>query len=146
MKCIKFLMVLAVMVSAMSFNAKAQNKKKAIAEVKYSVYLHCDDEKKKAEAIVPTIKGIRDLKLSVEEQSMWIKYDSNKLPTEKLVEELKKKGYIVKLWKPGEQPIIPENAHDHGHGHSHEGHNHSHDKHDHKHDHKHNEHNHNHKH
>lgn len=126
-------MVLAVMVSAVSFNAKAQNKKKAIAEVKYSVYLHCDDEKKKAEAIVPTIKGIRDLKLSVEEQSMWIKYDTSKLPTEKLVEELKKKGYIVKLWKPGEQPIIPDNAGDHGHGHDH--------KHDHKHEH---EHNHNH--
>lgn len=127
MRTIKFLMVLAVMVSALSFNAQAQNKKKkSFSEVKYSVYLHCDDEKKKAEAVVPTIKGIKDLKVSVEEQSMWIKYDDTKLPEDKLVEALAKKGYIVKLWKEGEQPIMPGEVHEHGHSHDH-GHEHSHE-------------------
>ena len=62
-------MVLAVMLSAFSFGAQAQNKKKKVMEeVKFSVYLHCDDEKKKAEAVIPTIKGIKDLKASVAQQ------------------------------------------------------------------------------
>ena len=49
MKAIKFMMVLAVMLSAFTFGAQAQSKKKQMAEAKFSVYLHCDDEKKKAE-------------------------------------------------------------------------------------------------
>lgn len=130
MKGFKFLMVLAVMLSAFTFGAQAQNKKKAMAEAKFSVYLHCDDEKKKAEAVVPTIKGIKDMKASVEEQSLWIKYDPSKVSKEALVAALKKKGYDVTDYKEGAKAAAEHN-HEHEHGHEH---NHSH------------EHNHNHKH
>ena len=132
MKSIKILMVLAVMLSAFSFGAQAQNKKKKVMEeVKFSVYLHCDDEKKKAEAVIPTIKGIKDLKASVEEQSLWIKYDPSKTTKEALVAALNKKGYDVKDYKEGEKPAVPaeghDHSHEHGHNHSHEhGHNHNH--------------------
>ena len=98
MKSIKFLMVLAVLVSAFTFNAEAQNKKKKVMEeAKFSVYLHCDDEKKKAEAVIPTIKGIKDMKASVEEQSLWIKFDPAKISKEDLMKALEKKticGYL----------------------------------------------------
>lgn len=123
MKGIKILMVLAVMLSAVSFSAQAQNKKKAMAEVKFSVYLHCDDERKKAEAVIPTIKGIKDLKASVEEQSLWIKYDPSKTTKEALVAALNKKGYDVKDYKEGEKPAQAAHSHEHGHEHNH---NHSH--------------------
>ncbi len=127
MKAIKFMLVLAVMLSAFTFGAQAQSKKKAMAEAKFSVYLHCNDEKKKAEAVVPTIKGIKDMKASVEEQSLWIKYDPSKLTKEALVAALKKKGYDVKDFKEGEKPAEHnhEHGHDHNHSHSHE-HNHNH--------------------
>ncbi len=113
MKAFKFLMVLAVMVTAFTFNAEAQNKKKALAEVKFNVHLHCNDCVKKAEAVVPTIKGIKDLKVSLDEQSFWIKYDSSKISKEELVAALNKKGYEVKEFK------AQEHNHDHNHSHKH---------------------------
>ena len=135
MKAVKFMLVLAVMLSAFTFGAQAQNKKKVMAEAKFSVYLHCDDEKKKAEAVVPTIKGIKDMKASVEEQSLWIKYDPAKVSKEALVAALKKKGYDVKDYKEGEKPA--EHNHEHGHDHNHNhNHNHSHE-HNHNHNHAH---------
>ena len=96
MKAFKFLMVLAVMVSAFTFSGQAQDKKKkGVEEAKFSVYLHCNDEKKKAEAVIPTIKGIKDMKASVEEQSLWIKWDSSKMTKDQLMEALNKKGFPV---------------------------------------------------
>ena len=132
MKNIKFLMVLAVMISAFTFNAQAQNKKKkTMEEAKFSVYLHCDDEKKKAEAVVPTIKGIKDMKASVEEQSLWIKYDPAKISKEDLMKALDKKGFPVEDFKPGEKSAAHAHEHNHEHGHEH-NHEHSHN-HNHKH-------------
>ncbi len=118
MKAIKFLMVLAVMCSALSFNAQAQNKKKkGVEEAKFSVYLHCNDEKKKAEAVVPTIKGIKDMKASVEEQSLWVKYDPSKISKEALMEALAKKGFPVKDFKAVETNHEACCEHDHDHKH-----------------------------
>ena len=141
MKTFKFLMVLAVMVSAVTFNAQAQDKKKkGVEEAKFSVYLHCNDEKKKAEAVIPTIKGIKDMKASVEEQSLWVKYDPNKISKEALMEALNKKGFPVKDFKPAGEThheSCGDHDHDHNHNHDHkavEKHDH---KHEHKHDHKH---------
>ena len=119
-------MVLAVLVSAFTFNAEAQNKKKKVMEeAKFSVYLHCDDEKKKAEAVIPTIKGIKDMKASVEEQSLWIKFDPAKISKEDLMKALEKKGFPVKDFKPGEKPAAAAHEHNHEHNHEH-GHNHNH--------------------
>ena len=127
MKAFKFLMVLAVMVSAFNFNAEAQNKKKKGAEeVTFNVHLHCNDCVKKAEAVVPTIKGIKDLKVSLEDQTFWIKYDPSKVTKEALVAALNKKGYDVKEVKAGDKHDHEHN-HEHNHGHNHEhGHEHSH--------------------
>ena len=137
MKAFKFLMVLAVMVSAFTFNGQAQDKKKkGVEEAKFSVYLHCNDEKKKAEAVIPTIKGIKDMKASVEEQSLWIKWDSSKMTKEQLMEALNKKGFPVKDFKPAtEEHATCDHDHSKDEKHTHE-HKHDH-KHEHKHDHKH---------
>ena len=129
MKGLKIFMVLAVMFSAFTSVAQAQGKKKQMAEAKFSVYLHCDDERKKAEAVVPTIKGVKDRKASVEEQSLWIKYDPSKITKEALVEALKKKGYEVtdfeKAQNGSEHKHDGNCNHDHGKEHAHE-HNHAH--------------------
>lgn len=124
MKFFKFMMVLAVMVSAVTFNAQAQNKKKkGVEEVTFSVHLHCNDCVKKAEAVVPTVKGIKDLKVSLEKQTFWIKFDTSKTSKEELVAALAKKGYEVKEVKDGHE----HHNHNHDHNHAHEhGHSHSH--------------------
>ena len=130
MKAFKFFMVLAVMVSAFTFNAQAQDKKKkGVEEAKFSVYLHCNDEKKKAEAVIPTIKGIKDMKASVEEQSLWVKYDPSKISKEALMEALAKKGFPVKDFKAAEHHHDACCEHDHSKDEKHT--------HEHKHEHKH---------
>ena len=134
-------MVLAVMVSALSFNAQAQNKKKKnIEEVTFSVSLHCDDCKKKAEGVVPAaIKGIKNFKASVEDQTFWIQYDGSKNTKENIIAVLAKKGYDVKEVKPAEthhascgdhehpkdEKHTTQHKHTHEHNHSH-NHNHAH--------------------
>lgn len=131
MKGIKFLLVLAVMFSAVSFSAQAQNKKKKnLEEVTYNVYLHCDDCVKKAQAVVPAaVKGIKDFKVSLEDQTFWIQFDPAKNTKANIVAVLAKKGYDVKEVKPGEKGDAHKHDHNHEHGHDHNhdhGHNHSH--------------------
>ena len=135
MKAIKFLTVLAVMVSAFTFNAQAQGKnKKNVAEVTFNVFLHCNDCVKKAESVVPaSIKGIKDFKVSLEDQTFWIQYDAKKNTKENIVAVLAKKGYDVKEVKPkdthhascGDHEHAKDEKHTHEHNHSHE-HNHNH--------------------
>ncbi|MBO7268985.1 MAG: heavy-metal-associated domain-containing protein [Bacteroidales bacterium] len=135
MKAINFLTVLAVMVSAFTFNAQAQGKnKKNVAEVTFNVFLHCNDCVKKAESVVPAaIKGIKDFKVSLEDQTFWIQYDAKKNTKENIVAVLAKKGYDVKEVKPkdthhascGDHEHAKDEKHTHEHNHSHE-HNHNH--------------------
>ena len=135
MKAIKFLTVLAVMVSAFTFNAQAQGKnKKNVAEVTFNVFLHCNDCVKKAESVVTAaIKGIKDFKVSLEDQTFWIQYDAKKNTKENIVAVLAKKGYDVKEVKPkdthhtscGDHEHAKDEKHTHEHNHSHE-HNHNH--------------------
>ncbi len=95
MKTIKRILVMVVMVMTVSFAANAQNSKKASKEleVKYSVSLHCESCKKKVEAALPYIKGVKDMKVDLEGQTIWIKYDNTKTDKDVLSKELKKLGY-----------------------------------------------------
>ncbi len=118
MKAIKFLMVFAVMFSAFAFNAQAQGKKKKnIEEVTFNVFLHCNDCVKKAQSVVPAaIKGIKDFKVSLEEQTFWIQYDATKNTKENIVAVLAKKGYEVKeVVKGKEKHTHHDSCCDHDH-------------------------------
>lgn len=86
---------MVVMVMTLAFSANAQNTQKASkdAEVKYAVSLHCESCKKKVEAALPYVKGVKDMKVDLEGQSIWIKYDNSKTTKETLAQELKKMGY-----------------------------------------------------
>ena len=121
MKAIKFLTVLAVIVSAFTFNAQAQGKnKKNVAEVTFNVFLHCNDCVKKAESVVPAaIKGIKDFKVSLEDQTFWIQYDAKKNTKENIVAVLAKKGYDVKEVKPKDTHHASCGDHEHNHNHNH---------------------------
>lgn len=86
---------MVVMVMTLAFGANAQTDKKASkeTEVKYSVFLHCENCKKKIEAALPYVKGVKDMKVDMDGQTIWIKYDNTKTNKGTLVQELKKLGY-----------------------------------------------------
>lgn len=98
MRTIKFLLAMVVMVTAFAFTADAQNKKakKEMAEVTFSVDLHCADCQKKVEAALPYVKGVKDMKVSLENGTIWLKYDPTKTSKQVLANELLKMGYEAK--------------------------------------------------
>lgn len=94
MKALKTFLAIAVMVMTVAFTANAQDKKASKeAEVKYSISLDCESCKKKIEAALPYVKGVKDMKVDLPAQSVWIKFDNTKTNKETLAAELKKLGY-----------------------------------------------------
>ena len=129
-KFLAFIIVAAMAVSsafaADSAAAQKKNKKsKELKEVTWTVNLHCENCVEKVNENLAFEKGVKDLKVSLEEGTVYVKYDSSKTSEETLAAAMKKLGYEVSA------------ACDCGHDHSHEGHDHSHEGHDHGHNHKH---------
>jgi copper chaperone CopZ len=106
MKTIKLLVAMVVMVAAFALNANAQNKKEKVkkeAEVTFVVDLHCADCQKKVEAALPYVKGVKDMKVTLEGGTIWLKYDPNKTSKQVLANELLKMGYAATEKKTQEQ-------------------------------------------
>ena len=132
-KFLAFIIVAAMAVtSAFAADSAADQKrgKKSKAELKevtWTVNLHCENCVEKVNENLAFEKGVKDLKVSLEEGTVYIKYDSSKTSEETLAAAMKKLGYEVSA------------ACDCGHDHSHEGHAHNHEGHSHEgHDHGHN--------
>ncbi len=91
--------LLAVVIVAMfSFNADAQNRKKRqenIAEVTFVSSIDCAGCVKKVEGNIPYEKGVRDLKVNLDDQTIYIKYDATKTDKEKLAAAIVKLGYTA---------------------------------------------------
>lgn len=127
-KILAFVIAASIAVSsafaADSAAAQKKNKKsKELKEVTWTVNLHCENCVEKVNENLAFEKGVKDLKVSLEEGTVYVKYDSSKTSEETLAAAMKKLGYEVAA------------ACDCGHDHSHEGH--SHEGHDHGHNHKH---------
>lgn len=87
---------------------KPSKKAKAeICEVTFNVHLHCNSCVKKIQENIAFEKGVKDLKVSLEEQTVYVKYDASKTNEEVL------KNAIVKLGVP----VIDKghSGHDHKH-------------------------------
>ena len=87
---------------------KPSKKAKAeIREVTFNVHLHCNSCVKKIQENIAFEKGVKDLKVSLEEQTVYVKYDASKTNEEVL------KNAIVKLGIP----VIDKghSGHDHKH-------------------------------
>lgn len=94
-----FFVCLMISLFAFSLSANAQNTKKNVkkdAEVTYSVDIDCKNCVKKLENTLPFVKGVKDLKVSLEEKTVWFKYDPAKTTKEALKTEVEKQGYACK--------------------------------------------------
>ena len=82
--------------ATMETSASMQNKKKAeIKEVVFNVGLHCENCVKKVTENISFEKGVKDLKVSLEDQTVTVKFDAAKTSEETLKAAIQKLGYPV---------------------------------------------------
>ena len=116
--------IIAVLM-AFSVSMYAGPKKKGeIKGVTFSVHLHCENCVKKVQENIAFEKGVKGLDISLEDQTVAIKYDAAKTSEQTLKTAIEKLGYPVSgKVEPGHH----EHGH-HGHEHHDHGHNHQHGK------------------
>lgn len=91
-------------------DSKPSKKKKAeLKEVTFHVHLHCANCVKKVEENIAFEKGVKDLKVSLDNQTVYIKYDAAKTSEAALKAAIEELGY----------PVSDGHDHDHHHGHTH---------------------------
>jgi copper chaperone CopZ len=93
------LMAVAALVLLSSVNAEAQSKKSQKKEVEIMLSipdLDCPNCVKKIEAKMPYEKGVRDLKVSLEDRTIWISFEEAKTNKEELAKALDKLGFPAK--------------------------------------------------
>lgn len=74
---------------------KSSKKKAEIKEVVFNVGLHCENCVKKVTENISFEKGVKDLKVSLEDQTVTVKFDAAKTSEETLKAAIQKLGYPV---------------------------------------------------
>ena len=82
------LMALTVAVAA-----PKEKKKANLAEVTFVTTVECKNCVNKVNASLPYETGVKDIKIKLEDQTVWIKYDADKTNVEKLAAAIKKLGF-----------------------------------------------------
>ena len=111
MKKTIILIITALMAFSVSLSA-GPKKKAEIKEVTFSVHLHCQNCVNKVQENIAFEKGVKDLHVCLEDQIVYIKYDSAKTSEEKLKAAVEELGYKV-------EGKVEQEGHGHSHGHSH---------------------------
>ena len=86
---------------------KPKKQKAEVKEVTFLVHLHCENCVNKVVENVSFEKGVKDLKVSLENQTVYVKYDVAKTSEDKLKAAIEKLGY----------KILEGEEHHHGHSH-----------------------------
>lgn len=92
----KVIAVTMIALFALSTTVGAQNKNEKTAEVTFSVPVDCPNCKKKLESVLPHEKGVKDLKVDLEKQTVWFKYQPDKTNKDNLKKAIEAQGYEVK--------------------------------------------------
>lgn len=105
MKRFFMIMLAAALLAATAVSVPAQGKKEKksadIREVTFLTSIDCRNCVRKVEASLPYEKGIKDMKVALEERTVWIKYDAGKTDKEKLAAAIRKLGYEA-------EEVVPE--------------------------------------
>ena len=117
----KTLVIIITALMAFSVSLSAGPKKKAeIKEVTFSVHLHCANCVKKVQENISFEKGVKDLHVCLDDQTVSIKYDAAKTTEDKLEAAIEKLGYpVAGVVAPGHEHCGHDHGHEHGHGHNH---------------------------
>ena len=81
--------------STLTDNKPAKKAKKEVKEVVFSVHLHCNSCVKKVQENIAFEKGVKDLKVSLADQTVTVKYDPSKTSEQTLKKAIESLGYEV---------------------------------------------------
>lgn len=99
--------------SAVLTDSKPAKKKKGeVKEVTFNVHLHCENCMKKVQENISFEKGVKDLHVCLDDQTVSIKYDAAKTNEDTLKAAIEKLGYPVSGKREG------GHSHNHSHGHN----------------------------
>ena len=99
-----------------SMQKKPKKQKAEVKDVTFLVHLHCENCVAKVVDNISRAKGVKDLDVSLEKQTVAIKYDAAKTSEDVLKAAIEKLGY----------PVSGKAEHGHEHHHHHGGHDHGH--------------------
>ena len=115
--------LMAMPMVSMADNKPSKKKKGEIKEVTFVVEFDCENCAKKIRENVSFEKGVKDLKVTLEDRTVALKYDAAKTSEETLKASIEELGYPVNgVLAPG-QKSEHHHGHDHGHDHGHHHHN-----------------------
>ena len=114
---------MAMPMVSMADNKPSKKKKGEIKEVTFVVEFDCENCAKKIRENVSFEKGVKDLKVTLEDRTVALKYDAAKTSEETLKASIEELGYPVNgVLAPG-QKSEHHHGHDHDHDHGHHHHN-----------------------
>ena len=88
-----------------------------IKEVVYHANIHCNNCVKKIQENISFEKGVKDLHVCLDDQTVSIKYDAAKTTEDKLEAAIEKLGYPVSGKRQGGHAHGQSHEHSHGHNH-----------------------------
>lgn len=94
-KFLKISFVALFALLTLSVSAQDHKNKKNEAEVTFITDIECKNCVKKVEANLPFAKGVKDMKVTLDDQSVWIRYDADKTNKEELAKAINDLGYKV---------------------------------------------------
>ena len=100
--------LIAMILAFVSFTSMAQDKKENKTTT-FNVDLHCDACVKKVQNNIAFEKGVKDLKISLENKEVTVTYRSDKTSPEALIKAFEKLGYTAKE-KKADNPKASEKA------------------------------------
>ena len=125
------IVILAAMMAIPAFADKKPSKKGEVKEVTFVVAIDCENCVKKVQENIAFEKGVKDLKITLEDQTVALKYDAAKTSESTLKAAIEKLGYeVTGTLAPGQKVEHKHEGHDHGHDHDHD-HDHDHGHHHH---------------
>lgn len=106
--------------SVLTDTKPSKKSKKEVKEVTFSVHLHCANCVKKVQENIAFEKGVKDLKVSLEDQTVAIKYDPAKTSDATLKAAIEKLGYKVGGTVDPNRTECAEDCDGHHEGHHHD--------------------------
>ena len=87
--------------------AQDKNKKKKTEEVAFLTNLHCENCKKRIEKNISWEKGVKDLRVDLDDKKVTIFYNPAKTNQGNLQAAIEKLGYACEIIKPKEKEEVP---------------------------------------
>ena len=92
---ITLIAVIAMFIGVNAYASQDEKKKSNVEEVTFVTNIDCKNCVKKVEAKLPYEKGVKDLKVNLEEKTIYFKFDNKKTTKENLQKAIEKLGYAA---------------------------------------------------